>query len=610
MILRIIESVPHSYPDLTQPTYETLPASMGDPKWKNLRGLYSKLVSVRVSGTLLDRLVDEGLFNLNERQEVDSVSPAVEDKKARRMIDILRHKPHSFDRFCLILKELGHEELAEKLLSGGCSALLVDSGALPICDKRVDPVASESVSVGAVSEQLGQRSQASEEVLTDVSVVETGGHGPSIREMTVSNSQLQASSPWSILTEPDIVIEFCTCLGFDSNFLSGLQEAKIINSEEYLEILNDGRKPREFKLKLLLNKMLPLCSSNQFFMFCEILKKTHRNQLSAELMKRASRMGWPAFKTGQSLPQVMAEHATEGDIEDANTDVKSDDERTVFVTVVSKFQSQYKRIHNEVEYMIEKNIHPKDKTFHPLKIEAIFPKKNPYDMEEEWQYDGPQFVERTAVKFAFPAVSYEEGSEKKKALLVQLLSRNIGLSKDEIKFVGGYPNGLAYVITISGDAALRLFCLLKDPLPKWPFDSFGPVKVKFHGLPSDIEMKFHTSKFVFEVYQSNQNMTARSMKLRCSLLMLKQQLDKCFKDVDHVDEVLCHSEQELNRFQANVRDYKGMNELKCKSLNEVVKSHLNVIVMVSTIKRPGNFIVCDMLFVVHALNLRKKLILW
>jgi hypothetical protein len=175
-------------------------------------------------------------------------------------------------------------------------------------------------------------------------------------------------------------------------------------------------------------------------------------------------------------------------------------------------------------------------------------------------------------------------------LLVQLLSRNIiVLSKDEIGFVGGYPNGLACVISTLKDRALHLFCLLKNPLPEWPFDSFGPVEIKFHGLQNDIEMKFDTSRFVSKVYRSTQTMTAVSMNFKCSLLMLKQRLYKRFEDVHVVDEDLCLRKEQLNQFRVKVQYYKDMNEQKCKSLDEIGKSHVNAVVKVSTIKRPGNF---------------------
>jgi hypothetical protein len=90
-------------------------------------------------------------------------------------------------------------------------------------------------------------------------------------------------------------------------------------------------------------------------------------------------------------------------------------------------------------------------------------------------------------------LKYEKQPREKKALWVRVLLRNIhGLSKDEIEFMGKHPSGLAYVITLPENAALQLFCLLKDPLPEWSFSLFGPVEVKFNGLPGNIKMRFQT----------------------------------------------------------------------------------------------------------------------
>ena len=110
---------------------------MGDSnlKWdKHLPSVYTKLVEgVRVSGRLLDNLVQSGLLTLSERAEVDQVQPATEDKKARHMVELLRKKPsdcNSFDRFCSVLQIVGYGQLANALRSGN-AAILQDGIQIP-----------------------------------------------------------------------------------------------------------------------------------------------------------------------------------------------------------------------------------------------------------------------------------------------------------------------------------------------------------------------------------------------------------------------------------------------------------------------------------------------
>ena len=325
---------------------------------------------------------------------------------------------------------------------------------------------------------------------------------------SVASSQLQASSPWSVLRDPDVILKLCANLRLHSNFLTGLKEAKLISFED-LKKLKDAQKTREYKLNLLLNEILPMCSPNKYVVFCEVLEKTNRKMLSDKLIGKASSMGWRApeklptgagsRQTGQLLSQPMARHVVESARRASPGNVQhgiirqSARKRTVFVTVYSKYLKQYDEIKYEVQHVIEETFHPKDKAWQPLIVKLYLINENLYDMNKEQSDEGVAFQEKTPVKFSFPAIDYGEEGAENKGLLVELLTRNIaGLVEHEITFVGGYPNGLAYVITIPGDAALRLFCLLRNPLPQWSFASFGPVKVKFHGLPS-IEMKFQTS---------------------------------------------------------------------------------------------------------------------
>jgi hypothetical protein len=91
---------------------------MADPKWeKHLPPVYKILVEgVRVSGTLLNYLVQDGLLTLAERSQVDNVQPNTEEKKAHEMVELLRKKPPgSFDTFCLVLEKVNYEQLADAL---------------------------------------------------------------------------------------------------------------------------------------------------------------------------------------------------------------------------------------------------------------------------------------------------------------------------------------------------------------------------------------------------------------------------------------------------------------------------------------------------------------
>ena len=338
---------------------------------------------------------------------------------------------------------------------------------------------------------------------------------PARADEKASSSEAEKSvvcaNPWCILEDSEVAFMLSAKLSFRPNFVAGLKESKIISSEHYKE-MKDGQKPRDCKLILLLSEILPMCTPNQFPVFCEVLRKTNKKMISVadKLIEVASSRGWSASGNGTNLS--AAAMSTQKDrLESLQLAIpvagvsatvtanpskaqhgitrRSNAERTVFVTVHSNYKAQYKRLHREVRCMIKQTIHPIDEAWRPLRVEVIAMDD---EDEDEQCREGPEFQEKMPVKFAFPRVDYEQGAEKRD-LLVELLTRNITeLSKDEIRFVGDYPNGLVYVITIPGNAALCLLCLLKGPLPHWPYVSFGPVKVHFYGLPS-IEMKFQVS---------------------------------------------------------------------------------------------------------------------
>jgi hypothetical protein len=94
---------------------------MADPKWEShLPFVYLLLVEgVRVSGPLLDHLIQNGLLTFSERSEVDQVKAGTEEAKARCMVELLRKKPPgSFHRFCSVLQMVGYGQLADALQSG------------------------------------------------------------------------------------------------------------------------------------------------------------------------------------------------------------------------------------------------------------------------------------------------------------------------------------------------------------------------------------------------------------------------------------------------------------------------------------------------------------
>ena len=99
---------------------------MADPKWKtHLTPVYRTLVEgIRVTGPLLDNLVQDRLFTLSERSEVDHIQPSTEENKARHMVELLRKKEaNSFDIFCSVLGRIGYRHLANALLSGDAGLL-------------------------------------------------------------------------------------------------------------------------------------------------------------------------------------------------------------------------------------------------------------------------------------------------------------------------------------------------------------------------------------------------------------------------------------------------------------------------------------------------------
>ena len=509
---------------------------MADPSWKKiLAPKFPEVVETLRPSLLLDRLVGKGLLDFQEYGYIRNCLPATEEERSRRLLaEILTKKgPQSYDLFCEALLEVPAQAfIAIEIL--GC----------------VRPVGGPN----ADRSQMSGEKVASSETKTSSAFIE--GHQVSVDQPVPLQMSDEASpseivsqlevNPWGVLRDPGVTQLLCAELRFESNFLTGLKEAKIITAEN-LEEMKDSQKQREYKLILLLREILPMCRPGQFLVFFKVLTKSGRKMVADKLMKKAHSMGWSASDKlntaggnslkGQVVSQPIAGHAVkrtavsaipgtvqnqdpklstaavssqnrqlvsepsvrhvvEGSEARANLGMaqlgatkQPDPKRTVFVRVHSKYKSQYKQIHADVQYMIEQHFRPEDEAWRPLKVELIFPEENQYDRDEEQCYGGVEISERTPVMFSFPAVSYEKADDKK-ALLVEWLTRNIpGLLEDEIMFVGLHRNGLIYVVTIPGDAALQLLCLLKNPLPEWSLALFGPVKVQFHGLAS-IEMKF------------------------------------------------------------------------------------------------------------------------
>ena len=509
---------------------------MADPSWKKiLAPKFPEVVETLRPSLLLDRLVGKGLLDFQEYGYIRSCSPATEEERSRSLLaEILTKKgPQSYDRFCEALLEVPAQAfIAEEIL------------------EYVRPVGGPNADRSQMS---GEKAASSE---TKTSSAFIAGHQVSVDQpvpLQMSDdaspseiaSQLEVN-PWSVLRDPDVTQLLCAKLRFEGNFLTGLKEAKIISAEN-LKVMKDPQKLREYKLILLLTEILPMCSPNQFLVFCEVLRKSRRKMVADKLMKKAHSMGWSASDKlstaggnslkGQVVSQPIAGHAVKrtavsaipGTVQNQDPKLSTaavssqnrqlvsepsvrhvversearanpgmvqlgatkqpDHKRTVFVTVHSKYKSQYKRIHADVEDLIKQLFRPEDEAWRPLELQAYFPGKNQYDMDIELSHEGVEISERTPVMFRFPAVSYEKADDKK-ALLVEFLKRSIpGLLEDEVMFVGLHSNGLIYVVTIPGDAALQLLCLLKNPLPEWSLALFGPVKVQFHGLAS-IEMKF------------------------------------------------------------------------------------------------------------------------
>ena len=101
---------------------------MADPKWEtNMLPVYASLTQgLKVSGRLLDLLIQRGLLDLDERSGVDNVQPDTEENKVRYLLNTLRKKPRgSFEKFCTVLhlKEIGYKNLADLLRSGGKKGL-------------------------------------------------------------------------------------------------------------------------------------------------------------------------------------------------------------------------------------------------------------------------------------------------------------------------------------------------------------------------------------------------------------------------------------------------------------------------------------------------------
>ncbi|XP_062521528.1 uncharacterized protein LOC134196429 isoform X2 [Corticium candelabrum] len=96
---------------------------MSDPEWDtHLRPLRTVLTNgLRVSGALLDLLVQTRVLDNEERSIVDRVYPNTEEEKVRQMLELLQRKPAgTFDKFCSVLEDssIGREKLAKRLRSG------------------------------------------------------------------------------------------------------------------------------------------------------------------------------------------------------------------------------------------------------------------------------------------------------------------------------------------------------------------------------------------------------------------------------------------------------------------------------------------------------------
>ena len=81
---------------------------------------------LKVSGRMLDLLIQRGLLDLDERSGVDNVQPDTEENKVQYLLNTLRKKPRgSFEKFCTVLqrKEIGYKNLADLLRSGGKKGL-------------------------------------------------------------------------------------------------------------------------------------------------------------------------------------------------------------------------------------------------------------------------------------------------------------------------------------------------------------------------------------------------------------------------------------------------------------------------------------------------------
>ena len=91
---------------------------MADPKWDTqLVPVLDQITkSIVVTGPLLDKLVSNGLLDMNERGRIDQAP--TEDDKATKMFPILsRGGQGSFDKFCTALEETRQSHLA-KILKG------------------------------------------------------------------------------------------------------------------------------------------------------------------------------------------------------------------------------------------------------------------------------------------------------------------------------------------------------------------------------------------------------------------------------------------------------------------------------------------------------------
>jgi hypothetical protein len=396
---------------------------------------------------------------------------------------------------------------------------------------------------------------------------------------TISQQQV---NPWSIFNDCDIflmVVEklrFRRKFIFGRNLLSRLGQAKIVSSKA-IQTIRTSQK-REGKLRLLRENLL-MCSSSQFSLFCKVLEETNQKTLSSKLIEAAVDKGWNLPSTigntemklqSHGMPRSVVESFTSQGNQRGLAKQSKANITTVFVYVHPKYKAQYnKKVKSHVECFIKQHIHPTHAALSPLVVTTMF-EDYTYDKDEDQDCKTLVFGKRKAVAFKFTQVDYNEGHLKQPLLVALIQSEIPELKEDDIEVVGLCPNGLIYVITIPGDAALRLICLLKDPLPGWSLSFFGPVWVQFHGLPS-IQMKFHLTDVVQTMLYGE--FPVDSLVSVIQKVTKRSEIKLMLKEVCKVEMVLT---QKLAALMSNLQQAKDASgsvttEMKHRALSESKK---------------------------------------